>query len=125
MNEPKITDRGWAGHFICADRCRFRRNTLIDFGKKKIVVSTVGVMPNPLGEGFTTIGLNRHYETMAFRAKKDGAYWDADVTKEVSFESNWRVEKISDDSDNKANEMHDAVVKELAMLKSRTEPKGE
>ena len=112
---PKITERGWAGHFICADRCRFRRNTLIDFGKKKIVVSTVGVMLlNRDDKKFGEIGLNRHYETMAFKAKKDGAYWDADVTKEVRFESKWRIEKLSDSSDNEANEMHDNVVKELA-----------
>lgn len=113
--KPKIIERGWAGHFICADRCRFRRNTLIDFGRKKIVVSTVGVMTSPINEkGFEEIGLNRHYETMAFVAKKDGVYWDADVTREVRFESNWRIEKISDSSDNEANEMHNNVVAELS-----------
>jgi hypothetical protein len=115
--KPKITERGWAGHFICAGRCRFRRNTLIDFGKKKIVVSTVGVMLlNPDDKKFEPIGLDRHYETMAFWAKKEGAYWDADVQKQVDFDANWRIEKITDDSDNKANEMHDAVVAELSTL---------
>lgn len=115
--KPKITERGWAGHFICADRCRFRRNTLIDFGNEKIVVSTVGVMLlNPDDKKFQTIGLARHYETMAFRAKKEGAYWDADVTKQIDFQSNWRIEEITDNSDNEANEMHDAVVAELSTL---------
>ena len=125
--KPKITERGWGGHFICAERCLFRRNTLIDFGKKKIVVSTVGMMRDLHDfqgkNGFDAIGAGgRYYETMAFRAKKEGQYWDADVTKQISFDSEWAIcseegwKKLPDDADNKANDMHEAVVAELAAL---------
>ena len=71
--KPIITERGWAGHFICSDRCQFRRNTLIDFGKKKIIVSTVGLLRLERDDKkFETVGYNRFYETMALEAKKEG-----------------------------------------------------
>ena len=120
----KIIERGWAGHFICADRCLFRRNTLIDFGgKKKIVVSTVGMMragAHGVGPGYDTIGAGgRYYETMAFYAEKSGPYWDADVQRQINFESEWAicaksVKELPDDADNRADAMHNAVVAELA-----------
>jgi hypothetical protein len=109
MNEVKRTERGWAGHVIwSASRCRFRRNTLLECGDKRIVVSTVGDLEN--GE---PIGHNRYYETKAFWAKKDGVYWDADKAKEVPFESPWCIGTLSGTSDDEANDMHEAVVAEL------------
>jgi len=113
-------ERGWAGHFICANRCRFRRNTLLECGESRVVVSTVGSMVHP--DGFSTVGHNRHFETRAFHAKHDGRYWDADVNSEVEFSSPWAIAEL--DADDRANEMHEAVVQEL-MAKMDQEAKGE
>lgn len=122
----KVIERGWAGHFICADRCKFRRNTLLEYKNKKWIISTVGQMParNPVfadnKRGYTTIGSNRYYETMAFKAKKvrekendKNFYWDADVTKQIDFDSNWALNECEFYSDQKANDMHEKVVEEL------------
>jgi hypothetical protein len=121
MKAKKITERGWAGHFICADRCTFRRNTLLDFGRKKIIISTVGMMRDNEKDGnFYTIGAGgRYYETMAFHAKKEGPYWDIDVSRQISFKSEWAIcagslKELPRDADNKANDMHDTVVSELS-----------
>jgi hypothetical protein len=106
-------ERGWAGHFICADRCQFRRNTLLERGSVRIVVSSVGLMTNHRDENkFQEVGLDRqHFETMAFHAAYDGRYWDADVTREVLFESPWMVREV--EADDIANDQHDAVVSEI------------
>ncbi len=110
---PKITFRGWAGHFIAADRCRFRLNTLIEYNDIKIVVSTVGLMETFKKDlvGFEPIGLSRYYETMAFHAKLNGIFWDADVEKEISFDSKWCWENVEDEA--KVNDGHYEVVKEI------------
>ena len=107
----KITYRGWAGHFICGHKCQFRLNTLIELGDTRVVVSTVGRYLSPLKKEFDTIGYNRHYETMAFHAVKDGEFWDADVGREVSFESEWAWPQIDDEW--RANKGHIAVVEEI------------
>lgn len=116
-NKVKRTERGWAGHYICADRCMFRRNTLLEYGDTRIVVSTVGMMRDfHAKDGFNKpvfekIGYERNFETMAFKAKHDGRYWDADVTRQVEFESPWCIEELN--SDDRANDMHEKVVDEL------------
>lgn len=111
--KAKITYRGWAGHFICGPRCEFHLNTLIEFGRTKIVVSTVGRLPDSLNrDKYTTIGLDRHYETMAFHAEKNGEFWDMNVNRPVDFKSQWSWSKISDEW--KANKGHWATVKEIA-----------
>ena len=111
--KAKRTERGWAGHFICADRCRFRRNTLIEYYDTKIVISTVGLMVK-LGkvQGFDTVGHNRYFETMAFHTEaEDKRFYDADVCQEVAFNADWSISEI--DADDKANDMHEAVVDEI------------
>lgn len=115
----KITERGWGGHFIGCAHCLFRRNTLIEKGKKKIVVSTVGAYRYREDEPVATIGAGgRYYETMAFKARKENGYWEADVSKQLGFNSEWGiwaddVDKLPDDVDNKANDLHEAVVREF------------
>ena len=107
------TERGWSGHFICADRCLFRRNTLLEHRRIKIVVSTVGAMQSFDKEGeYEIIGHNRYYETMAFHSdKNDKRYHDMDVSRQVYFDSDWQINEL--DADDKANDMHEKVVYEI------------
>jgi hypothetical protein len=110
------TERGWPGHFICADRCMFRRNTLLECGETRIIVSTVGsyTPPKPKGVKITAeIGMGRFYETMAFRATWDGTYWDTDIDHPVQFNSPWTVNRLDYKTDEEANVMHEVVVEEL------------
>lgn len=119
IDNVKVTERGWAGHYCCADMCKFRRNTLLEYKDKKWIVSTVGAMPankysfDKNEYGFTTIGLERYYETMAFEAKKEGIYYEADVEKQIDFESDWCIDDCNFNTDQQANDMHENVVKEL------------
>lgn len=114
----KRTERGWAGHFICASRCLFHRNTLLEYDNIAVVVSTVGAMMDihapgwPNENKFDTIGFDRYYETMVFHTnKKDKRYQDIDVLKPVAFASNRAIDHL--DADDEANDMHEAVVIEL------------
>lgn len=112
--ELKITERGWPAHYICAEYCLFRRNTLIEYANLKWVVSTVGRQPAKGYDYWETVGYNRYYETMAFEAKQDGIYWDADTSKPIYFDSPWAIHDCNEDSEFRANEMHDNVVAELS-----------
>jgi hypothetical protein len=116
LMKAKTTERGWAGHYICANYCKFRRNTLVECGARRVVVSTVGSYFPPHSEGVEQIGLDRYYETMVFEAKYEEPYWEADVQKEVEFGSTWRIDTISHDTDKLANEMHETVVNEIKAL---------
>ena len=121
----KRTERGWPGHFICADRCLFRRNTLLESSRDKIVVSTVGLYDSGMLQIYTQrkfehIGVDRYYETMAFKAnKEDTRYHDADASQDVSFDSPWSISEL--DADDHANEMHETVVAELSNRLEREE----
>jgi hypothetical protein len=122
LKEVKRTERGWSGHFILSDRCKFRRNTLLECDGIGIVISTVGAMYNNKGE-LEEISLDRHYETMAFLVDEStGEYKDADVSNEVAFDSKWSLKWHKDGYiDNEANDMHEAVVKELTEKLSKGE----
>ena len=108
--EVKRTERGWPGHFCGAHSCLFRRNTLLDSGIQKVVVSTVGGYR--VLEDYETLNASgAYYETCAFEAISDGHYNDADTSQEISFDSPWMVKDLSDDLG--ANNMHETVVEEL------------
>lgn len=129
-NRPEIlerTERGWVGHFICGRDCLFRRNTLLELGKTRVVVSTVGALWSEMRQKFEEIGHNRHYETIAFMAKYQKPYWEADTLREVRFNSNWSIAKLARDSDLHANQMHEAVVAEVSeiMLAGKVKVVGE
>jgi hypothetical protein len=114
VDVPKIekTERGWAGHFIAADKCLFRRNTLLETENGiRVIISTVG---NYILSGRqTTLGYNRYYETMVFFAENHDGYWDANVTKEISVDSNSGLPEINFYSDLAANKMHEDIVDEI------------
>jgi hypothetical protein len=106
-----ITFRGWPGHFICADRCNFRLNTLIECDGRAIVVSTVGGLRLSDNGGWETIGHNRYFETKVFNANGT-QYQDADVTNEISIGSdhNRFVSHVNDNAEIQANAMHNRTV---------------
>lgn len=115
IRDVKRTERGWAGHFCGASQCRFRRNTLLECGDVKIVVSTVGLRESSSPpEEFSTLDSNSSYfETMAFHSDPtDTRYRDADVTRQVYFESECGIDRI--DADDEANDMHEAAVNEIS-----------
>ena len=114
----KRTERGWAAHFCSSSDCLFRRNTLLEHEGKHIVVSTVGAAIDPLRKGsrthkfmFVEIALGKHFDTAAFIGKDDGRYIDADTSQQIYFDAPCFIEEL--DADDRANDMHEAVVKEL------------
>ena len=106
------SERGWGAHYCCANLCYFRRNTLVEKDEIRIVISTVGNMiSNYITE---KISGDRYYETMVFHAKLvQDIYWDADIQKPITFNSQWRITKLKFTSDMEANIMHENVVSEI------------
>lgn len=118
INGVSVVERGWAGHFICASKCSFRRNTLLTYKNRKWVVSTVGAMYT--NRELDTIGAYRYYETMAFWAQDD-QYNDADVSRQIDIDGECGMYAESKEElleryplpDLAANEMHDRIVAQL------------
>lgn len=118
----KRTERGWAGHFICGDKCRYHRNTLLTSEDgRHIVVSTVGNMVDPLRrEPMCDLGFQRHYETMAFIAGQRNTgdhYIEMLPGHDIGFSSQWAIQYTDENKDyvdNLADKMHDDVVEELS-----------
>lgn len=113
-NQVKRTERGWGGHYICCHKCLFRRNTLLEYGDIKVVVSTVGAhLESDRPRHFDTVGDGRYYETQAYMANpKDARFHDIDAGKRLTIDSNTSIDYL--DADDEANNMHEVVVAEMA-----------
>ena len=111
--EVKRTERGWAGHFCLSYKCEYHRNTLLEYNGVKVVVSTVGRLRKDLiNNTYEELGHRRYFETMAFIAKENDKYNDADVTRQVSFDAKWCLP--SPYMELEADTMHEDVVMELS-----------
>ncbi len=66
MRLATIRHTGFAGHFICAQDCRFHLRTEVG---GRYVVTTVGAMvfPHKEKDGWQEIGSGRLFETMVFK----------------------------------------------------------
>lgn len=110
---PRRTERGWAGHFWSAEKCLFRRNTLLELGDVKVVVSSVGMMYDFGLQCYSKIGLSSYYETMVFHAMLiHGVYWDADLERKISLRGGNRIS--SPYQDMLANDMHENAITEIS-----------
>lgn len=117
----KRTERGWAGHFIAADHCRFRRNTLLEYKDRKWIVSTVGAYHPVSNRSIDTIGHKRWYETMVFEGENQSGYIDINVEKQIEPDNDWGIwgdtwDEVMDTyhtPDNAANDMHERIVDEM------------
>lgn len=112
------TERGWAGHFIGGHDCLFRRNTLLEKGDTRYIVSTIGAYIPVEGEGCVKVNSFGYYETVIFEAMLEDGYWDINVEKEISppDECAWYIENLEQNSDNEANAMHEKMVDEISRL---------
>ena len=111
--EVKRTERGWAGHFCLSYRCEYHRNTLLEYNGVKVVVSTVGrLRKDMISNTYMEVGCDRYFETMAYIAKENDKYNDADVTRQVSFDAKWCLP--SPYMELEADTMHEDVVMELS-----------
>lgn len=118
-SKVKRTERGWAGHCCISHLCTYHRNTLLEYGDRKVVVSTIGRWLDKDGKGFNEVGCDRYFETMAFMAKVNDKYNDADVRRKVCFSSEFALS--SPDMELEADAMHERVVEEISIdLKNGT-----
>ena len=73
-------------------------------------------MLDPLNEDknkikYAEVGPNSFFETMAFEAKKEGEFWDANTQVQINLDSPYNYKKVCDEI--KANNGHIRVVEEI------------
>lgn len=116
MNPVVRTEQGWAAHLCVSRDCLFRRNTLLECGDVRVIVSTVGnYIPQHINK-LETIGSGRHYETFTFLAVREGAYWEASGH-EIDSEG---LLGGKPDSDLKADAMHERMVEKVSQILADT-----
>ena len=104
-----IKEQGWAGHYCLAEKCLFRRNTVVSYGNKHLIVSTVGncILDNKL---HFIRSEEVVYETLVFNAVLNNGYWEPDSGELKSY-----LLKLSDYGGNNtgdilANNMHEKMI---------------
>lgn len=115
--EIQVKERGWPAHFVLADKCTFTRNTLLQHGQNRVVISSVGCLLSSYKSDaeIEMIGSGRYYEVKAFVAIWEDNVWAADVQKQIDLECNQVITEMTDDSHIKADLMHDEAVAEVMM----------
>lgn len=111
------TERGWAAHLCVSRDCLFRRNTLLECGDARVIVSTVGNYHPNRTNRLETIGSDRHYETYTFLAALEGPYWEISSGNEIDSEGLVGGEP---DSDRKADAMHERMVEKVTRILTET-----
>ena len=116
------TERGFLAECISGRNCRYHRNTLLQNGARRVVVSTIGDRPGLGRRGaYEAMALSgrRYYETEVFDACKIGANWNADTSRVVRFNSTSAITAsdpngLPEDVYSQADAMHEAAVEEIA-----------
>ena len=123
MEEIKRTERGWCGYVRGHQYCLFRRNTLIEYDGKKIVVATLGNYINPFEYRNTPIEGDIWYQTLAGYAHQINGYWEIDGNKQIPIKSEHILQGTEEEMfdnypmiDQTANDMHEKVVEEMMDL---------
>lgn len=132
FKKVKRTERGWKAHFIGGRNCRFGRNTLLERGNTRYIISTVGAYypytdDDEKNSGCVKINTQGYYETLIFEAMEEGVYWDINVEKQlpVPEECDWVVENLDFESDKRANDMHERIVTAVQAILENGESLGE
>jgi hypothetical protein len=110
-----VTERGYSAHFCLSERCRFVRNTLLEYGDNKLIVSTVGRMRSLDDKKYERTNASAYYETMVFKAVYIEPYWEIDPLSELYIDGVPRelTEDICHESDFKADLIHDNMVNHI------------
>ena len=123
MEEIKRTERGWCGYVRGHQYCLFRRNTLIEYDNKKIVVATLGNYINPFEYRNTPIHDDVWYQTIAGYAVENNGYWEIDGNKQILIKSEHILQGTEEEMfdnypliDQTANDMHEKVIEEMMDL---------
>lgn len=109
-NMVKRTERGWITPLPNAEKCYFRRNTLLEYNGEFIVVITLGRLMIAY-DGFSvneSLEYWRYYETKAFYTYPfDLLCCNVDKGRQIDLDCDWYLDKIDDF---KANDMHEKAV---------------
>lgn len=123
MRSVSKTERGWAAHFVGRNECAYHRNTLLECGDVRVIVSTVGNWRPRNGRDYVLCpisserGQERHYETLTFLAVFEFGYWEIASGSGLDRDGCLGGEL---DSDLKADAMHERMVDKVTKSLSET-----